>query len=137
MSTHSVEQLRAQFASAEVARLATVSAGGAPHLVPITFVVVGDVLYTAVDHKPKTTRALRRLDNIRATGRASVLVDHYDPDWSLLWWVRLDGAAEVLDTHEGAIAALVAKYPQYAAATPAGPIIAVRADRWSAWQFRP
>lgn len=132
---------RRRFAAARVARLATSAADGTPHLVPVVFALVGDEAYTAVDAKPKTTRALRRLDNVRETGRASLLVDHYDEDWSALWWVRADGAARVLDagSPEGAagIVALVDKYPQYADAPPPGPVIAVHVERWRGWSATP
>lgn len=115
------------------------SADGEPHVVPVVFVLVDDVVYTAVDGKPKTTRRLRRLADVEATGRASVLVDVYDEDWSALWWVRADGAAEVLPggspQERRAIDALVAKYPQYAEARPAGPVIAVQVGRWRSWAY--
>ena len=52
--------------NARVARLATVDPDGRPHVVPICFALEGDVLYTAVDEKPKRTRALQRLRNIEA-----------------------------------------------------------------------
>jgi PPOX class probable F420-dependent enzyme len=120
-------------AAARVGRLATVSAEGRPHVVPVTFAMLGEDIVTAVDAKPKTTRRLRRLDNVRATGRASLLVDHYEEDWARLWWVRVDGAAEVVDSAEVAIDALVAKYEQYRAARPAGPVIVLRPDAWRSW----
>ena len=66
-------------------------------LVPVCFAVVDGWLVSAVDHKPKRTGQLRRLDDMRAAGRATVLVDHYDDDWSQLWWVRVRGRAEVHD----------------------------------------
>jgi PPOX class probable F420-dependent enzyme len=119
-------------AAARVGRLATVSAEGRPHIVPVTFAMLGEDIVTAVDAKPKTTRALRRLDNVRATGRASLLVDHYEEDWARLWWVRVDCAAKVIDS-EAAIDALVAKYQQYRAARPAGPAIVLRPDSWRSW----
>jgi len=84
------------FASARVARLATVDDTGAPHLVPIVFALVGDVIYSAVDDKPKRHRRLRRLVNVAHEPRVSVLADHYDDDWTRLWWVRADGTAAVL-----------------------------------------
>ena len=96
------EERRSRLAAARVARLATVSADGEPHVVPVAFVLVDDVVYTAIDAKPKTTRRLRRLADVEATGRASVLVDVYDEDWSALWWVRADGAAEVLPSRVAA-----------------------------------
>ena len=117
---------RRRFAVARVARLATVDADGRPHVVPLVFALVDDVVWSAVDAKPKSTYRLRRLVNVEATGRASLLVDHFDEDWSALWWVRVDGPAEVLapDDPRGGpgVDALVEKYPQYRDARPAGPL---------------
>ena len=122
-----------RFASARVARLATSGPDG-PHVVPISFAVAGDVIYHAVDHKPKRTTALKRLDNLRADPRASVLVDHYDEDWEQLWWERADGVASILAPgHAEALAALQAKYPQYAERPPEGPVVSIKVSRWSAW----
>jgi nitroimidazol reductase NimA-like FMN-containing flavoprotein (pyridoxamine 5'-phosphate oxidase superfamily) len=64
VSTLPSARARELFAAARVARLATIDAEGRPHLVPIVFVVVGDTVYSAVDHKPKRTTALRRLVNV-------------------------------------------------------------------------
>jgi PPOX class probable F420-dependent enzyme len=122
----------ARLADARVARLATVSAEGRPHVVAVCFALAEGRIVTAVDAKPKTTRALRRLDNVRATGRASLLADHYEEDWSRLWWVRVDGPAAVIES-DAAIDALVAKYEQYRAARPAGPVIAVEPEQWRSW----
>ena len=108
---------------------------GRPHVVACCFAVHGDRLWTAVDAKPKATARLQRLANVRAHPWASLLVDHYEEDWDALWWVRVDGAATVLedgDEHEAALAALVAKYRQYAAARALlpreGPVIAIGAS---------
>ena len=122
-----------RFAAARVARLATVGADGAPHLVPIVFAVAGDVIHSAVDAKPKRHRNLRRLANIAHEPRVSLLADHYDDDWTRLWWVRADGIARVTDTSAAGLAALRAKYPQYQQAPPAGPFITVQVSRWTAW----
>lgn len=130
---------RRRFAAAPVARLATVTGTGRPHLVPVVFAVEGDTLWTAVDAKPKTSPHLRRLANVRAHPRVSLLVDHYDDDWSGLWWVRADGGAEILDpdTDEGqrGIGHLVAKYPQYQTDPPGGAVIRVRLDTWRYWSW--
>lgn len=123
-------------AQARVARLATVDESGAPHVVPITFAVVGDQLFTAVDHKPKRTPELRRLHNIAHEARVAVLIDAYDDDWTKLWWCRLDGRARVIGEgpeFDRAVAALVARYEQYREVTPAGPVIAVDVTRWGGW----
>lgn len=125
-------------AAARIGRLGTVGPGGTPHLVPVCFVLVGDTVWSAVDGKPKSTIALRRLDNVRGHPRASLLVDHYDDgDWSALWWARLDGTARVVEgggEWEAAVAALVAKYPQYRAAPPSGPAVALAVERWRSWE---
>ena len=122
-----------RFAAARVARLATVGDTGAPHLVPIVFALAGDVIHSAVDAKPKRHRALRRLADVAHEPRVSVLADHYDDDWSRLWWVRADGVARVRDVSPEGLAALTAKYPQYADAPPAGPFLEITVRRWSAW----
>ena len=79
-------------------------ADGAPHVVPVVFAVHADreapVVYTAVDAKRKSTRRLRRLTNIEANPRVSMLVDHYDADRDQLWWVRADGLAEIHQSGE-------------------------------------
>jgi PPOX class probable F420-dependent enzyme len=131
---------RRRVAEARVGHLATVGPEGRPHLVPFTFALQGDVVYSAVDAKPKTTVALKRLDNIRAHPGVAVLVDDYDEDWSRLWWVRLDGEARILETgpeRGRAIDLLTAKYPQYRDRPPAGPVIAVDVGNWRAWEASP
>ncbi|MDE3133784.1 MAG: TIGR03668 family PPOX class F420-dependent oxidoreductase [Acidobacteriota bacterium] len=124
------------FASATVARLATVGSTGAPHLVPITFALLDErTLVSAVDHKPKRTRALRRLANIEANPRVSVLVDHYEDDWTKLWWARADGHARVCKAAPaGAAEALAQRYADYRARPPAGPFIVVEVERLSCWR---
>ena len=73
------------------------TADGRPHLVPCCFALSGDTIYSAIDHKPKSTCRLQRLENLRTNPNASLLVDHYADDWSTLWWVRADGTGRILD----------------------------------------
>ena len=129
-------EARHRFASARVARLATVAADGAPHLVPVVFAVTGDRIHTAVDAKPKRTTALRRLANIAAEPRVALLVDHYDEDWSTLWWIRVDGEGRVVDDgleRDRAVAALAAKYPQYRRQAPPGAVVTLTTTSWRSW----
>jgi len=104
----------------------------------MVFVMLGDDVFTAVDHKPKRTRELKRLANLRANPHAAVLADHYVERWEELWWVRGDATGEVLpaDSPDGlrAVEQLVAKYRQYAAARPQGPVIRLRVERWMGWR---
>jgi PPOX class probable F420-dependent enzyme len=131
-------QARALLAAARVARLATVRPDGAPHVVPVCFALAGERIYTAVDEKPKGTRELARLANIAAERRVALLADHYEDDWTRLWWVRVDGEAAVVSDRQeraGALAALAAVYPQYAAAPPRGAVVGIAPRRWSGWRW--
>ncbi|OYN77718.1 TIGR03668 family PPOX class F420-dependent oxidoreductase [Mycolicibacterium sphagni] len=129
-------ELAERFAAAKVARLATVTPDGPPHLVPIVFALAETTIYTAVDGKPKASQRLRRLANIEANPRVSILVDHYEDDWTQLWWVRADGIAAI--HHNGTACdrgfeLLRTKYPQYEYVPLAGPVIVVDVDQWSSW----
>ena len=132
------DEARVRFAGARVARLATVRPDGGPHIVPIVFAFDGDRLVFAVDRKPKSTRRLRRVENLEADPRVSVLVDVYDDRWERLWWVRADGRAHVADTNErqSALRALAAKYEPYRRDAPPGPAVVVEIERWSAWSAK-
>ena len=77
-----------------------------------------------IDAKPKSTLALRRLDNVRAVARAVMLVDHYAEEWAALWWVRIDGRARVIDSgpeFDHALQLLAGKHEQYLRGAPRGP----------------
>ncbi len=129
-------EMRRRVMQARVARLATVRPDGYPHIVPITFAFDRDTIVTAVDHKPKTTSALQRLQNIEARPVVSFIVDHYEDDWSRLWWVRGDGTARIVregPVRERAIERLAEKYPPYRDNAPQGPVIVVTFDRWASW----
>lgn len=105
---------------------------------PCCFAVRADTVYTAVDAKPKSTRALQRLANVSVNPVASLVVDHYDDDWTQLWWVRVDGAARIVeDEVEMAHAAelLREKYAQYDTIAIDGPVIAIDVTRWRSWTY--
>ena len=130
-------EARRRCAAARVARLATWDISGRLHLVPICFVLDDGVLYSAVDDKPKRSTALRRLANVRVNPDVCILADEYNEDWSALWWVRVDGMAEVHESGElrdRVLAALVAKYEQYASETPPGPLLRLTPARALHWR---
>ena len=123
-------------APARVARLATIEADGRAHLVPVCFALDQDALYSAVDAKPKTTTALRRLANAVARPEVTLLVDHYEEDWDQLWWVRLRGRARVESSGpalDRGLSLLADKYPQYRRRPPPGPVVVVELDEVRAW----
>lgn len=128
---------RRRVVEARVGRLGTITPEGRPHLVPCCFALVGEVAYTAVDAKPKSTLELRRLSNVAGNPAASLLVDHYEEDWASLWWVRLDGRAKVLpagnEEEDAALRALADKYQQYREVAIPGRVIALEVHRWASW----
>ncbi len=128
----------ARFVRASVASLATTRESGSPHLVPITFAVEAETIYSMVDRKPKTTMALQRLANIATNPAVSLLVDHYEDDWTGLWWVRIDGTAAVSDDADTLTTArnlLQAKYPQYVDQPPDGPAITIAITGVTWWEW--
>jgi PPOX class probable F420-dependent enzyme len=130
--------------TARVAHLATSDQYARPHVVPIVFVYDDPHLYTPIDRKPKRVddwRLLRRVQNVVTNGRASVVIDHWDEDWSRLRYVLLEGTADVLESgaeRERAIALLEAKYEQYRS-LPLGdaPVIRVTVERRVEWSGAP
>lgn len=138
------EALR-RFASARSAVLATTTAAGRSRLVPICHALVDRRIFFAIDDvKAKTTTELARLRDIAGNPAVSLLAQHYEEDWTKLWWVRIYGQAQQLapdSTHarEG-LAALVAKYPGYAAHPPPGPVVGILIEAvhgWAAQRPRP
>lgn len=128
--------------SLAVARLATVEADGQPHVVPVCFVVFEDRLYSVVDAKPKRRPfAMKRLTNIAANPRATVVADRYDSDWTQLAWVMLSGKASVVDDdaeYADGIARLTAKYSQYRAtrfARGTHPLLRLRIENVRFWSY--
>lgn len=132
-----MEEARRRLATARVGRLATADAGGVPHVVPFVFVLDGDTIYWAVDEKPKRSRELKRLANIRANPNVEVVVDRYEEDWARLWWVRASGPARIVAEKreaDGALSLLAQKYPQYGASPPRGPVVAVEVAHLRWWE---
>jgi PPOX class probable F420-dependent enzyme len=131
---------RARVAAARVGRLATVRPDGTPHLVVVTFALYDDSVVTAVDDKPKRTQDLQRLTNLESNPAATLLVDHYDEDWSALWWIRLDGHGYVVrdePRRTELLAPLVAKYEQYRLTPPTGPVIVLDIRSTTSWSASP
>lgn len=126
----------ARVADARVARLATLRADGTPRLVPITFALVDGLVCSLIDEvKPKRSTRLARLDDVRRDPRAALLIDHYDDDWTQLWWVRIDATAAVQtagDLYDRALAALTARYDAYQGVS-GGALLVLTPLRWTGW----
>jgi len=125
--------------SARVARLATIAPDGRPHLVPVCFAWTEGRFAIAIDEKPKRSGPLARVRNIERDPRVTLLVDHYDDDWTHLAWLRIDGKAAVLsrgDARPDILAALRARYQQYASMDiESRPLILITPSRIASWRF--
>jgi PPOX class probable F420-dependent enzyme len=124
-----------------VARLATADAAGVPHVIPIVYARIGDLLYFVVDDKPKRTRTgLKRLRNIRVNPRVAVVVDEYHEDWSRLAYLLVHGRAELVtdrSEYARALEALRERYPQYRRmplALDTHPMVRIMPERQHFWR---
>ena len=135
LSAHEQRFLETQ----RVARLATVDARGAPHVIPVCFAIADSTLYVAIDEKPKRPSAtpLKRLRNIGENPAVAIVADRYAEDWTRLCWVMLQGSAEILtigSEHARAQTLLRARYAELRAMNIEGlPVIAVRIERVLSW----
>ena len=89
--------------SARFGHLATADARSRPHVIPVCYVFDGESIYSVLDAKPKTTplRQLRRVRNILANPRVSLVVDPYAEDWANLRYVLVAGDAGVAQAGDG------------------------------------
>jgi PPOX class probable F420-dependent enzyme len=121
-----------------VARLGLLDDSGAPRVLPVTFAVAEDRVWSAVDDKPKRTGEPSRVRWLRARPRAALTVDRYADDWAQLAWVQLLGEVTVVDVGDGAegLAALVARYAPYRERAPRGPLLQLSVERALWWRAR-
>jgi len=127
---------REMLGAARVGRLGLLDEDDLPRVLPVTFTVWEECIWSAIDHKPKRPGVPARVGRLRRRPDAALLVDRYDDDWSRLAWVEVRGAVSILAPHEApeALDALVAKYPQYAARRPQGPLLRLAPERFACWR---
>ena len=125
-------------ARARVARLGYLDGEDRPRVLPVTFAVTGDTVWSAVDDKPKRRAEPARVEYLRRRSAASLLVDEYDDDWERLAWVQLLGRVEVVAAAAApeAMEALARRYKQYAASAPPGPLLRLAVERALHWRAR-
>ena len=132
-------QVAALIKERRVARLATDDANGQPHLIPICFVFDGELFYSVLDRKPKRTPLtnLKRVRNILANSKVAVVLDHYEEDWSRLWYVLVTGTAQLItegEEHRRAVGLLREKYHQYRDMDIDGnPVLRITPARFTTW----
>jgi len=123
-----------------VGRLAFADDRGHPRVLPVTFAVAEDAVWSAIDQKPKRRPEPARVRWLRRRPEAALCLDLYSDDWSQLAWLQLLCRVEVLerDAAGPGLAALAAKYGQYADQPPPGPVLRlapVRALHWRAADY--
>jgi len=122
--------------------LATADRSGQPHAVPICFVFDDKYFYSPIDEKPKRTAPakLKRLRNIAENPQVSLVIDHYDENWSKLAYVLITGAARVMQRgqrHRRVVTLLRRKYSQYRTmAIDRRPMIVIKPKRIIGWSAR-
>ena len=121
---------------ARVCRIATVSAEGVPHVVPVCHAVNGQKLYIGSGDDATKVR------NLGANPRVTVVVDEYSDHWGSLKGVMIQGRARLIARGPEFTRArdrLYAKYPQYrkeAALSPSDSVIVeVTPTRVFTWGF--
>jgi PPOX class probable F420-dependent enzyme len=155
MAVEISESERRLIEGARTASLATRSPEGFPRLVPICFALTGQrddlgrlLLYTPLDQKPKRSadpHDLARVRDLLILPEVTLLVEHWEEDWTQLAWARMYGTAELLEPepheveeHLAAIATLREKYPQYRDMALEGrPVIRVAIRRVVSWSATP
>jgi PPOX class probable F420-dependent enzyme len=122
--------------TAPVARLGLLDERDRPRVLPVTFAVFEDALWSAIDQKPKRSAEPARVRRLRRRPEATLLVDAYFDDWSRLEWVELSGRVSILETADAgdAVQALAAKYWQYRTEPPPGPLLRLAPERFACWR---
>lgn len=98
------------FTLARVVRVATADAQGVPHVVPVCAVVDGDRIWFGSGDDA------RKVNNLRANPRVTVVADDYTEAWDGLRGVMVTGEARLHargPRFRRARRLLYAKYPQY------------------------
>jgi PPOX class probable F420-dependent enzyme len=116
--------------------LGTIGPDGSPNVLPVCYTWAGDVIWTAIDAKPKSTDQLQRVRDVKAHPHITFMVDRWDEDWTRLAWLQAHGSASILPggpETEKAYAALRDKYHQYDDTKLDGPVIRIDVDRWVGW----
>lgn len=102
--------------------------------VPVVFIVDGDWIVIPIDTvKAKSTTRLQRLQNIVADARVVVLVEHFEDDWTELWWVRANGRAIETGLTAEWHKAFASKYPQYEDDGTIASVMVVSVESVSGW----
>jgi PPOX class probable F420-dependent enzyme len=123
-------------ATGRVGRLAFLDDEDLPRVLPVTYAVLRDSVWSAIDDKPKRAAEPARVRYLRRRPEAALCVDRYSDDWSRLAWVQLLGRIDVISAAESseALEALAARYEPYRERTPPGPLLRLSVERTLSWR---
>jgi nitroimidazol reductase NimA-like FMN-containing flavoprotein (pyridoxamine 5'-phosphate oxidase superfamily) len=122
--------------SMRVMRVATVDSDGVPHNVPVCPVLDKDRIYFG------TEREARKIRNIKANPRVTVVLDEYTEAWDYLRGVMIQGKARIVTAAEfrRLRKQIYAKYPQYESEAALGErdsvIVEVKPDKKFSWGLK-
>lgn len=103
---------------------------------PVVLGVIEDEIVSPIDHKPKTGQILSRVKNLERDDRVTLLVDHWDEDWTRLAWLMVRGHAVVdPDASDEVMRILNARYPQYSVDERHDALIRIRPTRLTWWSW--
>ena len=116
--------------------LATRHATRGVDAVPVVFVIDADhrIVIPIDTVKAKSTTRLQRLVNIATDARVMVLAEHYEDDWTQLWWVRARGRAGEAELTDARWELLAGKYGGYVEASSIVSTIVVDVEEVSGWK---
>ena len=98
--------------------MATVDESGKPLVLPVCFASEGTFIYSPIDKKPKSVSAgkLKRVRNIISNPNISLAIDNYVENWSMLYYLIIQGTAEMIyegEEYKNSLKILTKKYAQY------------------------
>jgi PPOX class probable F420-dependent enzyme len=127
---------RELLAAQRVGRLAFLDDQDRPRVLPVTYAVLGDAVWSAIDDKPKRAAEPARVRYLRRRPEAALCIDRYSDDWGRLAWVQLLGRVDILSAAESsaALQALAARYEPYRERTPPGPLLRLSVERALCWR---
>ena len=116
--------------------MSTLSSDGSAHSVPVVFARIGNEIVSPIDHKPKTGEVMARVKNLGRDNRITLLVDHWNEDWTRVGWLMIRGHGVVdPDAEMSRMKALNDRYPQYSPDERHDALITIRPTRllWWTW----
>ncbi len=122
--------------TARRAVMTTVGGGGAPHSVPVVFARVGAEIVSPIDHKPKSGVVMKRVRNLKRDQRITLLIDHWDEDWTQLVWLMVRGRGILEEEPDPELMrAINERYEQYKHGEVHDALIRIRPKKLSWWAW--